>query len=696
MGRWLLALFIPLALVACDTSTAEPTEDATAVVVEGTETLLITLQGWGDVMPPSGSYALGQSLTLEATPQKGWVFGGWTGDVEGGDNPLTVTMDGDLALVATFYQPTPYPNWNGTAVRKVLQTFAWGGFATDDQIALWAAMPPTDAIEEMLTFEPINERLSPSEGDGLAEGIAAFIPEDGGQLEGIARYFAADPDGLIDPERRLGFDIENYPAPAYSWDMAARSRGLNTFYHRIGFWETNYHMATNQRAGVAPHPMIRHYDNIMGKLRDGAPYHAVVAKGALNSAVAYQYGHNFNAWDSAKGEFRGNEDFAREFHQLFFGILGEAAFGGEDYHLDHELISISNTAKALTGMAAYYRIDGVVNRLPTGFPDVEVDFEEELHLHHHPSLEILDTLISGGDAREKIEALAEVAIDHPESLHNLPVIIASNLADDNLSEAGKEAIREMWSGPTNRTLLDFLRRYAVSDLYHSPERLKYHSSYDRNLFIHNRMQLSNQELYGDTLGQNPLFALWESQQLEPFNPVHNVFGQQTSVEAFNDPEVFKNAYNRSTEDVAYYETGFASEFFGMRDWQVVIPADDEGKWRVKYVARYLWQRFIADGLKHFGPLEEAHLYAILGARTGGSGEQGMDLGLYLDASDPERVYTVEELQREPNLSRIVALGQEELDLGAASRTVRMRPNGCIQRAIAFIAATPYAFLQEGQ
>jgi uncharacterized repeat protein (TIGR02543 family) len=693
--RGLLVLFTALALFACDSSTSESTGDAVEIAGEKTETLLVALKGWGDVMPPSGSYVLGQSLSLEATPQKGWVFAGWTGDIDAMDNPLTVSMDGDLALVATFYQPTPYPHWSGTAVRKVLQTFAWGGFATDDQIALWAAMPPTDAIAEMLTFEPVNEKLSPSEDDGLAEVIAAFTPQGGGQLEGIARYFAQDPDELIDPERRLRFALDSYPAPAYSWDIAARARGLNTFYHRVGFWETNYHMTTNQSAGVAPHPTIRHYDNIMAKLSSGAPYHEVLAQGALNSAVAYQYGHNFNAWDSVKGEFRGNEDFAREFHQLFFGILGEVAFGGEAYHEDHELISISNTARALTGMAAYYRIDGMVNLSPTGFPDVEVDFEEELHLHHHPSLEILDTFISGANAKDKIEALAEVAIDHPESLHNLPVIIASGLADDNLSEEGKSLIREMWSGPTNRTLLDFLRRYAVSDLFHSAERLRYHSSYDRNLFIHNRMQISNRELYSDVLGQNPLFVTWETEHIVPFNPVHNVFGQQTSVEAFNDPDVFENAYNKSTEDISYYERGFASEFFGMREWQVMIPPDEDGVWRVKTVSRYLWQRFIADGLKHFGPLEEAHIYAILGARGGSVAEEGMDLGLFLDEDEPERVYVVEELQREPILSRIVTLGQVELDLGAASRTTRMRPNDCIQRAIAFIAATPYAFLQEG-
>ena len=695
LGRCFLLLVVVQAFIACDPGTSTQSGEGEGNTKERTEVLFLELKGFGDVMPPSGSYALGETLLLEATPHKGWVFGGWSGDLSSTDNPLEVRMEGDLEVRATFYQPTPYPHWNGTAVRKVLQTFAWGGFASDEQIALWAAMPPGDAIDEMLTFSPVNDKLSPPDGDSLAEKIAAYIPEGGGQLEGIARYFADDPDGLIDPMRRENFDLKAYPAPAFSWDMAIRSRGLNTFYHRIGFWETNYHMATNQRAGVAPHPMIRHYDNIMAKLEQGVPYHEVVAQGALNSAVAYQYGHNFNAWESDKQEFRGNEDFAREFHQLFFGILGESDFGGEAYHLNHELVSIPNTARALTGMAAYYRVDGMINRLPTGEPDVEVDFEAELALHHTASLEILDTLISGANAKEKIEALAKVAIDHPESRKNLPIIIASNLADDNLSEERKEGLRAMWSEMESPNLLQFLRRYALSELFHSQERIKYHSTYDRNVFIHNRMQLSNSELYLDTLGQTPLFVTWEKEQSEPFNPVHNVFGQQTSIEAFNDPEIFQSAYNQSTEGVAYYETGFASAFLAPYDWQYTIPADADGKWRVKTVARYLWQRFIADGLKNFGPLEEAHLYAILGARSALNEAQGMDLGLYLDAEDPERVYTLEELKQEPVLTKIVELGQRELELDALTRTERMEPNSCIQRAIAFIAATPYAFLQEG-
>ena len=54
-------------------------------------------------------------------------------------------------------------DWGDTAVRKILHAFAYGGSTTDSQIALWAGMPADLAIVEMLTFDPVNEKLSPSE-----------------------------------------------------------------------------------------------------------------------------------------------------------------------------------------------------------------------------------------------------------------------------------------------------------------------------------------------------------------------------------------------------------------------------------------------------------------------------------------------------------------------------------------------------
>jgi hypothetical protein len=127
----------------------------------------------------------------------------------------------------------------------------------------------------------------------------------------------------------------------------------------------------------------------------------------------------------------------------------------------------------------------------------------------------------------------------------------------------------------------------------------------------------------------------------------------------------------------------------------VIPPGSSGQWLVKDVARFLWQRFVADGLKNFGTLEQAHLFALLGSRTEDQGIPCVDLGLFLDASDPTRTYSEAELEAEPLLSKIVALGEHTLPLDDASWDVRRLPNTCIQRAISFIAATPYVFVQEG-
>ena len=61
--------------------------------------------------------------------------------------------------------------WDNTAVRKVLHTFTYGGFATDAQIQVWADMPPQAAITQILTFAATNDLLSPPETDNLQAQI---------------------------------------------------------------------------------------------------------------------------------------------------------------------------------------------------------------------------------------------------------------------------------------------------------------------------------------------------------------------------------------------------------------------------------------------------------------------------------------------------------------------------------------------
>ncbi|NND64865.1 MAG: hypothetical protein HKM24_02770, partial [Gammaproteobacteria bacterium] len=162
-----------------------------------------------------GSITTGGSVTL-AWMVTGADFcfaaGGWSGQrnatagVETINNLMANTSftltcvndvgsNGDSFLVAVTPLPDPIAGftpvsdaaWNETAVRKVLHTFAYGSFATDWQIQLWAAMPPNDAIREMLTFDEHNLLLSPPNPSDTD-----FLHLQTGTMRGIADYFASD------------------------------------------------------------------------------------------------------------------------------------------------------------------------------------------------------------------------------------------------------------------------------------------------------------------------------------------------------------------------------------------------------------------------------------------------------------------------------------------------------------------------
>jgi len=56
----------------------------------------------GSVDPSNGSYTEGTEVTVEATPNDGWEFTGWQGDMQTDENPLTFTIDSNTQLTATF------------------------------------------------------------------------------------------------------------------------------------------------------------------------------------------------------------------------------------------------------------------------------------------------------------------------------------------------------------------------------------------------------------------------------------------------------------------------------------------------------------------------------------------------------------------------------------------------------------------
>ena len=69
-----------------------------------THTLSVTVAGHGRVRrsPDQPQYDYGTTVALTATPAPGWLFCGWSGDASGGAPAVTVLMDGDKNVTATF------------------------------------------------------------------------------------------------------------------------------------------------------------------------------------------------------------------------------------------------------------------------------------------------------------------------------------------------------------------------------------------------------------------------------------------------------------------------------------------------------------------------------------------------------------------------------------------------------------------
>lgn len=498
--------------------------------------------------------------------------------------------------------------WDERAVRKVLKIFAFGGHALDTQVQEWADMDAVDAIEEMLTFEKQNSKLSPVAVNDLYQATA--VNADLGLFTNWINFLVdTSSDTPIPADLR---DRYNFNGGLFNqtFDRMATVRGLNPFRQRIGFWETNFHLAVNRDAGVSDAQVARYYDVIMQAHEDDLPYYQVLGEAAKSAAVAVQYGHQFNQWDAASGECLCNDDFAREIHQLFYGIFGV------DDPTNHEQVTIPETGKLLTDMSLL--------NANSADDDIVVDFGTDKH--HQPPVIVFGQSVSGVNAAAKIDNLMPISMQQPESLNNLPVMIISVLADDNLGDAQRDQLRSAWlSLGVNRNFLEFIQAYAVSDLLHSASQRKFFNSHQRSLYLANKNNLENIEAYigGDSLnvasrvGRTVADVIEEDAAGEFFSPLNNVFGHQTGKAASDSATVFENHFKRQTDSEALMrEAASCVDCAGStvdweKDWASVLPRRDDGNFYVAEVAEWLWLHAVGN-LDNYKELERAHLYALLG------------------------------------------------------------------------------------
>lgn len=93
--------------------TMDSDKTATAVFEEippNAHVLTVNINGNGSVAknPDLTSYPDGSTVTLSATPDRGWVFMKWQGDASGSSNPVTLAMDENKTVTAVFVEAEGY------------------------------------------------------------------------------------------------------------------------------------------------------------------------------------------------------------------------------------------------------------------------------------------------------------------------------------------------------------------------------------------------------------------------------------------------------------------------------------------------------------------------------------------------------------------------------------------------------------
>ncbi len=105
------------------------TEDMTVMAVWETKTFAVNIiaeNGAVSISPDQELYEINTEITLTATPAEGYAFTSWSGDIEGTENPSTVTVSEAMDITANFTMITYDVTFDDGTMTTVKTTNAGG------------------------------------------------------------------------------------------------------------------------------------------------------------------------------------------------------------------------------------------------------------------------------------------------------------------------------------------------------------------------------------------------------------------------------------------------------------------------------------------------------------------------------------------------------------------------------------------
>ena len=130
-----------------------------------------------------GDYLPGETATLTATPDPGFLFDGWNGDASGTDNPLDLVMDSNKTVGATMVRDTSDADGDGLSAYEEIVTYGTDPDQADtDGDGFYDGFEVINATDLKSPFSspPMGLTFSVSKANGFLFGVFLITPPIGG------------------------------------------------------------------------------------------------------------------------------------------------------------------------------------------------------------------------------------------------------------------------------------------------------------------------------------------------------------------------------------------------------------------------------------------------------------------------------------------------------------------------------------